>query len=264
MNPLAIEAQVLRELGPHEIVHAAARAGFDMAGIWIDPAIWNAARTRQIRKAFDATGVAPLDAEVIRISGGEAEEDQLKLIDIAGEIGVSHVIAVSLTPDKAATAASLAALAEYAAMAGTGIVLEFAPFSAVASAEAALEIVSAAGPSIGILPDPIHLSRSGGQPSDLLKLPPERIRFAQICDAGPAPARARPEDLLWEARFHRRPLGEGILPLADYVAALPPGIPISDETRSLQVEADYRDPVERAKAVADRLRRCMNVWTGRQ
>lgn len=264
MNPLAIEAQVLRDLPAEGVVYAAAAAGFEMAGIWIDPASWTSATTRQVRRAFAETGIAPLDAEVIRISGGEVEDSQRRLIDIAGEIGLRHVIAVSLTPDKASTAASLAALADHAARAGTAIVLEFAPFSAVASVEAALEAVAAAGAPIGILPDPIHLARSGGKPCDLAAIPAKRIPFAQICDAGPAPDDATPEALLWEARHDRRALGEGMLPLVEYLAALPEGIILSDETRSLKFEALHPDPFDRARAVAERLRKCLGEWTHRK
>lgn len=261
MNRLAIEAQVLRELPPHGVVHAAAAAGFDMAGIWIDPAEWSPAQTVRVRRAFAETGIAPLDAEVIRITAGTLDQSHLRLIDIAGEIGVSQIIAVSLMPDRGATVGALAGLADHAANAGVGIVLEFAPFSAVASAGLALELVEAAGPSIGILPDPIHLIRSGGKPSDLAGLPPGRIPFAQICDAGEPPDPATPDALLQEARHHRYPLGEGLLPLAEYVAVLPAGTIFSDETRSLGIERLYPDPYQRARALAERLRRLMRRWT---
>ncbi|MDB5670882.1 MAG: sugar phosphate isomerase/epimerase [Alphaproteobacteria bacterium] len=260
INPLAIEAQVLRDLPADEVVHAAAAAGFDMAGIWIDPAIWTIAMTRRVRRAFRETGLVALDAEVVRITGGEIEDAQRRLIDIAAEIGARHVIAVSLTPDRAASAASLAALADHAAPAGIGIVIEFAPFSSIATVATAIDVATAAGPSVGILPDPIHLIRSGGRPADLATLPPERILFAQICDAGPGPEAPTADSLLWEARHDRYLLGEGTLPLAAYVAALPPGLILSDETRSLKIERLYPDPWRRAQAVGDRLRMSLRVW----
>jgi hypothetical protein len=75
-----------------------------------------------------------------------------------------------------------------------------------------------------------------------------------MCDAGSAPDRLTPETLLWEARHDRREVGQGTLPLAEYVAALPPEVPLSDETRSLALERRYPDPYERASTLADRMR----------
>lgn len=258
-NPIAIEAQVLRELGPADVVRAAAEAGFAMSGVWIDSARWTAAMTREVRAAFADTGVAPLDAEVVRIAGG-VEADQLRLIDIAGELGVPNVIAISLTPDAGRTEAALAALAEHGAPAGVRVAFEFGRFSAVATLAEALAVLDDAGPEVGLLPDPLHLHRSGGEPRDLTGVAPERIAFAQICDVGPAPNAPTREALLHEARHERRDLGGGVLPLADYVAALPPGVALSNEVRSLEVERRHPDPYKRAAALAANMRACLREW----
>ncbi len=259
MNPIALEAQVVRELDPTAVIQAAAVAGYDHAGVWIDVARWTAQTTRDVRSAFAQTGVRPLDAEVLLIRG-EVTDDQRRLLDIAGEIGVPHVLAVSFLPDPAHSAAVLAALKEHASHAGTALILEFGRFTTIATPTDALAIVTEAGAGIGILADPIHLARAGCTPADLALLPAEVLPFAQLCDAGPPPADLSAAGLLEEARFHRRELGEGVLPLRDYVAALPPGIPLSNEVRSLEIERRWPDPVERATRLAQTLRRILKEW----
>ena len=260
MNPIAIGAQVLRNLRPENAIFAAAAAGFVMAGVWIDPVTWTSADTRAVRSAFRASGVLPLDAEVIRIGSDQRHEDQLRLIEIAGEVGIANIITISLTRDVTTTISTLSMLARRAEQAGTRIVLEFAPFSAVPTLETALAVVTKAGPGIGILPDPLHLQRSGGHPAALGRIPNERLSFAQICDAGEALLGATPEQLLAEARHDRRNLGDGILPLAEYVRALPFGLPLSLEVRSLAIEAAFPDPFARASMLAQRIRHCLEHW----
>lgn len=215
--------------------------------------------TRDVRAAIDATGVAALDAEVIRIGDAE-QDDHDRLIDIAGEIGVRHIIAVSMASHAQQTIDCLNRLGVRARAAGIVPVLEFGRFTMVTTLNMALDIVTRCDVEVGILPDPIHLHRSGGVPADLGQVAAHHIPYAQICDAGPIPEPATPDRLLWEARYDRRDLGDGILPLADYVTALPSGIPLSNETRSLAVERRYPDPFDRAAALAERMRSMLNIW----
>ena len=214
--------------------------------------------THKVRTAFAETGIGALEAEVIRIG---ADGDHRRLIDIASEIGVNHVIVVSMIADARATRDSLAEIADYAA--GTGIrpVLEFGGFSGIATLEEALAIIAASGADVGILPDLLHLSRSGGRPADLHMVPQSMIAFAQICDAGPPLEDMGAEALLWEARYARCDLGEGTLPVAEYIAALPPGIVLSNEVRSLELERRLPDPFERAAALAKTMRRWIEKET---
>lgn len=252
MNPIALASQAVRELSPADAVHAAAQAGFDMVGLWVEPGMWTSATTRAVRAALGESGLGAIDAEVIRIDR-RVEPDHLRLIDIAAEIGAAHVIAVGQGREPRAIADALAALAEHGRPGNVRLVLEFGPFSAVPRLADALAILAEA-PGVGLLPDPIHLDRSGGVPADLLGVPAGLIGYAQICDAGPRPSPANRAAFLDEARFHRRNLGEGVLPLRDYVAALPAGIALSNETRSLAIEVAWPDPYARAEMLARTMR----------
>ncbi len=259
MHPIGLESQVIRELAQDDVVRAAAAAGFDHAGIWIDPQSWTDATTRDVRRAFAETGITPLEGEVIRLNG-PLDDEQRRSIDIACEIGVRHMIVIALTDDRQAIVDGIAQLAERAAPGGVGIALEFGRFTSIATVADALATVRQAGPGVTILPDPIHLERAGQVAADLRRVPPELIAFAQICDAGPPPADMSRESLLDEARFHRRNLGEGTLNLAAYVAALPPGTPLSCEVRSLDLNRAIPDPFARAAALAVRMRQCLERW----
>ena len=262
MNLLSIEAMVLPELQPAALVRVAAAAGYDSVGMWVDPATWTARTTSDVRNALRETGITILEAEVIRIAGPPSDDDR-RALDIAAGIGARFMIAVGMIQDHGRVAETLAVLAEHARAGGVRIALEFGRFSAVGTIGEAVMLAEAAGPEIAILPDPIHIARSGALPADLRAIAPARIGFAQICDAGPPPADPSRDGLLDEARHHRRVIGEGVLPLRAYLAALPPGIPLSIESRSRAAMRDFPDPLARARMHAAALRRLIEQGEGR-
>lgn len=250
---MGLEAQVVGELTPDDVVRAAAAAGFEMAGVYIDLATWTNATTKAVRRAFAETGVAPLEAEVIRL-GDTIGEDERRLIAIAAEIGLPHLIVVAMDADRLRTADLLAELGVLGAAAGVRPILEFGAFTAVPTVDAAIDAVCRAEGRVDILADPIHLERGGGTAADVRRLAASLMPFAQICDAGPPPADLSPAGLLDEARHHRRDIGAGVLALDAFYHALPAGIPLSNEVRSRAMARRYPDPFDRAKALAGTMR----------
>jgi sugar phosphate isomerase/epimerase len=83
-----------------------------------------------------------------------------------------------------------------------------------------------------VLVDALHFSRSGGMPAHIPSVEPSLYRYAQVCDASPGMP-TDPPDLIREARTGRLLPGEGVLPLAELVRALP-------ATATLAVEAPVR------------------------
>jgi sugar phosphate isomerase/epimerase len=113
----------------------------------------------------------------------------------------------------------------------------------VASLPDAVRVVEAAGrPNGAVLIDALHLARTGGSPEDVRAVPPGLIRHAQLCDA-PAEAPRSMDAIIQEARAGRLLPGDGALPLAALVAALPPTTPLSIEvpiTGTVTPEAHLR------------------------
>jgi sugar phosphate isomerase/epimerase len=97
-----------------------------------------------------------------------------------------------------------------------------------------------------VLVDALHFSRSGGIPAHIAQVDPALFRYAQICDAGPdMPGPGDTPALIREARTGRLLPGEGVLPLAELVAALPDTVPLAIEA-PCRATADL-PAVERAK-----------------
>jgi sugar phosphate isomerase/epimerase len=112
-------------------------------------------------------------------------------------------------------------------------VLEFMVFTAIKTVEQADRIIGRARhPAGAVLVDPLHLRRSGGSPADvaaLVALNADRYPYAQFCDGLLATPDGRGPALYAEAVEDRLAPGEGELPLAELLAALPAGAALSVE-----------------------------------
>jgi sugar phosphate isomerase/epimerase len=79
-----------------------------------------------------------------------------------------------------------------------------------------------------LLLDAMHVYRSGATTADVAALDPAMVAYVQLCDVPMPPQTA---DYGEEARHERRCPGEGDLPLAEFLGALPPEVTIGLEVR---------------------------------
>ena len=260
MNPISLASGVLPEFGAADVIEAARAAGFDAAGVWVDPGEWTPADTRSARAALVATGLPLLDVEVVWIKPDSALDDHRKVIDVGAELGAANVLCVSSDPDHGATADKLAALCRHAEGSGMRVALELGIFTEVRNLSQALAVLDHVGhPLRAVLVDPIHVDRSGTTLAELAAIDPALLPYAQFCDArAQRPDPADFDAVITDAIDLREQCGEGVLPLAAMLQALPAGIPLSIELRSRALREAFDHPVLRAKAVADATRQ----WFG--
>jgi len=261
MNPISLASGVLPEFGPVDTVTAAAAAGFDAVGLWVECAEWTSGTTRDVRRRLADTGLPVLDVEVVWIKPGALDPNHLRIIDIGAEVGAANVLVVSSDPDRAATERKYAALCAHGHQAGLRVALEFGVFTDVRTIDSALDLIAAAdSPAAALLVDPIHLDRSGGQPIDVAAVPRAWLPYAQICDAPPRTFSTDDfEAVIRDAVDERRQLGEGCLPVREVVRALPANLPLSVELRSRALREAWPDAEDRARAVADATRRYLRA-----
>jgi sugar phosphate isomerase/epimerase len=244
---MSLAAGVVLDVDPPGMVDVAAAAGFGAVGLWFDPATWTAATTTAVERRLVATGLTALDMEPVILGRGADPGDAL--IDIAAELGVRHVLVASGPAERAEVVQRFGELCERAASGGVIAVLEFLPIFTIGTLAAALDVVAEADhPNGAVLVDTLHLARSGGSPDDLRSVPPHLLPYIQIADAPTAPP-ATDRDALRDEALHGRLLpGDGALPLAAVLAAVP-DVPLSIELRSSALMTRYPDPTERARAV---------------
>lgn len=196
----------------------------------------DAALRREMKAALREHGVAIGLGEGFAVRPGQDIRDRQADLDLLAELGAERVGGVSMEPDLARTKDQFALLAEYAQQRGMNATIEFAPPHPVGNLAAALAVIHHVGrPNFRLLIDAMHFFRSGGTAAELAALDPHLVGYAQLCDVPLQPA---VPEYMQEAMFGRRVPGQGELPLADFVSALPDEVPIGLEIPMLaQAEA---------------------------
>ncbi len=245
MNHLGLEMLSGLGLPPVELVSLAADLGcvHISTGLMQLPAQFNPlghpewslrsdpAYRRELIAAMRDRGVSISLGEGFAVRPGVSMANRGEEMDVMAELGARGLGAVSMEPDLARAKDELAVLAEMAGDRGMLATIEFAPMQAVDSLSSALAMMAHVNrPNFGLLLDAMHFFRSGATLDELAAVDPALIRYAQLCDV---PAGGPGSDYLTEAMFGRLAPGDGELPLAAFVAALPMDIPLGLEVPDL-------------------------------
>jgi sugar phosphate isomerase/epimerase len=243
-------------------VRAAAETGCTGLGLRWQIYEEAAAPAGELLAILEGHGVAAAEYEVL---GHWALADELldrareaedRIWQMADALGGRHVIAVVFEEPgpRDATAERLSALADRAAAHGLVVALEFLPWSPVADAAAAWELVQLAeNANLGVLVDSWHFYRGAADEEHVRAIPPERIVALHLDDAD-----AEVVGTLAEDTWHRRRVpGEGDFPLVDFVRMLdeigvtaPFGVEVlSDEMTTLSPGEAAQRAVSASRAV---------------
>lgn len=259
MRFLSLAHLTLMVADPIALIDAAATAQFSHIGMRIvpptpdapmRPVIGDAPYQRRIKQRLAESGLKVLDIEAFWLTADTDVAGIAPAFAFGAELGASYVVVVGNDPERSRLIDNHARLTELAAAHGLKTSLEFIPYSEVKTIDDARDIVHASGQAgAGLLVDALHLSRSGGSPSDLAQLPAGMIHYLHLCDA---PA-ALPPDLAAirrEARGERFYPGEGQLPLAAFLAAAP-DVPVGIEAPdSRRAGLSFAEQAHQARAAA--------------
>ena len=267
-RPLSLAHLTVLDTTPPELVTVAAAAGFRTIGIRLTAtpsvglppydALHEGPLLRETLQRLTDTGVSVLDTEFLRFEHEHPAGIPEGFLEVSARLGAKNVLVMSAEPDESRTIERFCELCDRAARYNLHVCLEFAIYTGVRTlAHAASILAKAQRSNASILIDALHFSRSGGVPAHVQQVDPALLRYAQICDASAdMPGPTDTPALIREARTGRLLPGEGVLPLAELVAALPAGAPLAIEA-PCRATADLPAP-ERAK----RAFRALSALTG--
>jgi len=227
----------LLDSSPAELVYLAADTGFDFVGARVrqvtpDEKPYNlqtgSPLLAQTLKAVKDTGVRVHDIEFILLDGTSQREAWLQMLDAGQALKARTLTVAASDSNLPRLAENLGTMAEDAKDFGIVPTLEVISYQSVNSLELAGELAQASG--CRIVADTLHLSRIEASPAQLAAQA-RHVAMLQLCDA-PAQRPDTHEGLVLESRSERTVPGQGAVQLAEFVAALPAGTPLSVETPS--------------------------------
>lgn len=239
MDRLAIEFISVLGMPPVQYVELAAKLGVTKVGFAPSPIAANPlgfaafdlrtdpALMRAIKSALAANGVTVSLGEGFLMMPGMDIADAAATFDVMAELGAPMINAILMEQDRARAHDQFALYAAMAAERGMLAALEFMPLMWPLNVHEAAALVKDSGADNGrVLIDAMHFFRGGSQAADLARIDPKLIGHVQICDV---PMPATNPDYGMEARDNRLPLGEGDLPLAEFLGALPGNVNVGIE-----------------------------------
>jgi sugar phosphate isomerase/epimerase len=238
---VSLAALSILDAGPLGQLQACAAAGFSHAGLRLNPLLasdesiaGDAAKEKALFEAMEETGLSLLEVGVFPIKPDMDVDGLLPVLKLSQRLGGRFIVCPVEDDDLARRRDTFMRLADYAKAHGMMALVEFNPYSACRTlAEAVSMVESTSLPHAALVIDALHLSRSGGHPSDLTQVPSQFLQLVHFCDAPAYRADGRSaEELRRESRTARLLPGEGELWLRELIEALPPQTPISIEAPS--------------------------------
>ena len=243
------------DVAPPEFVAVAAGAGFDAVGLRVAPVtpgeeawpVWpGSPMLAETMRRCGGTGLFVLDVEAIPLRPGSDLTGCERVLETAAVLGARYLNVICDDPDTGRFADRLAELVRLARPYRVRPVIEFTAWRPIRTLASAVAIAQGAD-GAGLLLDTLHIQRCGVAAAELAALDPALLGYLQLCDAPATPPHgigvpgrmprgqqaSAGDDAVLEARTGRLLPGEGELPLAELLGALPDSLPVSAEAPSL-------------------------------
>lgn len=255
MNKIVLAPTTLPNVAPLEYIAAAADAGYAGVGLRLyrasanmpfTPIVGNPAMMREVKQAIDHSGLAVHDVFSCYLRP-ETDFDGLRpVLDYAAELGARYAVVICDEPDWSRAVDNLGRLADLAATFSLTAVVEGPIYSRlINSLPLVLKLVEEAGrDNIVVCIDTYQLFRSGASAASLEDVSPGVFPYVQLTDGV-----ADPVQFLVP--------GQGAVPLADILAALPADLVIGLECPAPQDST--ATPTEWVRTVLNGAREVLGV-----
>ena len=241
-RPVGLAQLSLLSTAPPDLVGIAAQSGFDFIGVRVRPVTpterpYNlqpgSPMLKETLARMQDTGVTVRDIEFLLLDGSDQRDAWLRMMEAGQALGASSITVAGGDPDGGRLLDTLSSMTEDGRDFGIIPTLEAISYQPVASIAQAADLAGRAGCNIVV--DTLHFNRFVGAGADgqwdALRAHAALVPLLQLCD-GPRERPASRDALITESRSEREVPGEGEFGLAEVVAALPDGLPVSAETPS--------------------------------
>ncbi len=262
MNPIVLAPTSLSHAQPLEYIDAAASAGYDGIGIRLFrspgiaydfyPVAGNASLEREVKKRLNETNLKVYDILSFYMQPETDIDSMAPALSYGAEIGAQYALVIGDDPDWNRMVENFGNFCQLAWGYGLTAAIE-APVTQrhVNRLSKALQLIKDAGhPNAVINIDPYHFNHVGDTADMIRAEDPALFPYCQIDDgtAEPAPPAGRCVP------------GEGIVPLADILDALPANLPLSLEWSGPRGATTNYTAAEWAKIALDQTKKFLDGY----
>ena len=263
MHPLSLDFISAVEASPPELIEIAAANGLEFVSLPVKPALgrpdWGLIGDTPMRRETKARscdlGVQVDVFESFYLTADTVIENLRPPFESGAWLGARRVAMVIQDDEPARAEAHIHEFCDLAREHGLTVLLEYTPRMSqrnLREAHGLLRRVSR--PELRLECDALHTFRSGGSVEEIASVSPTYIGRAQLSDA---PLVEPPEGGFHEAAKERLIPGDGELPLAAFVRALPPDLVIGLEVPQQRLTLLGVGAAERVRRIASGARRVL-------
>lgn len=237
MRPISLAHLTVLDADPVGLIEVGKEGGFDAVGLrvvpplatdTIIPVVGDVPLQRRIKEALRSTGMRILDIEAVWIQPDTDVGSLRPALEVGAELGARYVLTVGFDAERDRLVENFGVFCALAQSCGLRTMLEFIPYATIATLAQAYDLLVEVAPTdAGLLVDALHLSRSGGHPSDIARYDPALFSYIHLCDASAQLPSS--DQVRQEARGGRLYPGEGQLWLTEFLDAFPDGTPVAVE-----------------------------------
>jgi len=258
---LSLHHLTAHDVGPAEFVEITGRLGVSLVCLFTcgmpgSPfPLVTADNEAEVRDRLRASGVALYNAEFVALTPQMAWSEIERSFVVSARLGAQRMTVHCFDTEMDRARESFVRVCRLAANEGMGVNLEWTAVNPAINALAKAErfIADAGQPNAGLAMDVLHLTRCGDQPSDIAAIPVAHIPYGQISDGPRMRSLAEYADI--ELMYERLPPGDGELPIAEFLAALPDGIVVDVEAPQRTARAAGESAFERSRRAVEAARR---------
>src|SRR5262245_36931092 len=228
LQKIIIAPTTLQDTAQLEYIDATLAAGYDGIGVRVHrspglpfhPVVGDAALIREMRQRLADTQV--FDLYSFYLEPATEVASFAPAMELGASFGAKYATVMGADTDWTRQRDNFIKTCDLAAQFGLTCSLEFAVIRPLATLPQTIRLIEEAGRDAVICIDPLHLARSGGSPADVKALDPKYFPYAQISDGILEPGEPNPA-LFGKLGLGTRAMpGDGMLPLREVIAALPP------------------------------------------
>jgi sugar phosphate isomerase/epimerase len=249
-------------VAPVDLVRIAADVGYGSFSLWVQPpAMYDVMlatpdMTEDLAREIADHSVTLGNLEVFNLNTDEIAAYE-PAIALGARLGATTATAIDFGAPRPDIAERLAAFHALCADHGMLAIVEPISVGNVRTPQDGLDLIRAAGVDAKLVIDCVHFVRTGCTVEELRAISPEYVGHVQICDG---PAMIAADELGFESTANRLYPGEGAFPLAEILAAVPPGATLGLEVpnvarleRGVPPADRAREALSAARAVLDRV-----------